>query len=413
MSQFSLFQTGTRIFSVSELNQFVRNVIESEYRLQDIWVSGEISNLSIPSSGHMYFTLKDETAALRCVMWRPEVTRLLEVPQDGEAIEVHGNIGVYEAGGQYQMYADQIRVSGEGILYQEFARLKKTLEGEGLFDVEQKQSLPEFPERIGVVTSPTAAAYEDVLNVLRRRFPLTEIILSPTIVQGEDAPPKIVEAIQALNNYSKPDLILIVRGGGSMEDLWAFNDENVVRAVAGSQIPIISGIGHETDLILSDFAADVRAPTPSAAAEIGTPDRADLWEVLQQTRRLMERLLADQIISRQRELRLLRERLVRTSPFAQINNAKQQVDELLFRVKSAAKHMLSLRVAAIEGLNQTLQVIGPLAILERGFALVNRPEDGSLIRSVDQITSGDKLSVRISDGKFTAEVTDEPDKDQL
>lgn len=413
MSQFSLFQTGTRIFSVSELNQFVRNVIESEYRLQDIWVSGEISNLSIPSSGHMYFTLKDETAALRCVMWRPEVTRLLEVPQDGEAIEVHGNIGVYEAGGQYQMYADQIRVSGEGILYQEFARLKKTLEGEGLFDVEQKQSLPEFPERIGVVTSPTAAAYEDVLNVLRRRFPLAEIILSPTIVQGEDAPPKIVEAIQALNNYSKPDLILIVRGGGSMEDLWAFNDENVVRAVAGSQIPIISGIGHETDLILSDFAADVRAPTPSAAAEIGTPDRADLREVLQQTRRLMERLLADQIISRQRELRLLRERLVRTSPFAQINNAKQQVDELLFRVKSAAKHMLSLRVAAIEGLNQTLQVIGPLAILERGFALVHRPEDGSLIRSVDQITSGDKLSVRISDGKFTAEVTDEPDKDQL
>ncbi len=361
----------------------------------------------------MYFTLKDETAALRCVMWRPEVTRLLEVPQDGEAIEVHGNIGVYEAGGQYQMYADQIRVSGEGILYQEFARLKKTLEGEGLFDVEQKQSLPEFPERIGVVTSPTAAAFEDVLNVLRRRFPLAEIILSPTIVQGEDAPPKIVEAIQALNNYSKPDLILIVRGGGSMEDLWAFNDENVVRAVAGSQIPIISGIGHETDLILSDFAADVRAPTPSAAAEIGTPDRADLWEVLQQTRRLMERLLADQIISRQRELRLLRERLVRTSPFAQINNAKQQVDELLFRVKSAAKHMLSLRVAAIEGLNQTLQVIGPLAILERGFALVHRPEDGSLIRSVDQITSGDKLSVRISDGKFTAEVTDEPDKDQL
>lgn len=357
----------------------------------------------------MYFTLKDEAATLRCVMWRPEVARLLEIPKDGEAIEVHGNIGVYEAGGQYQLYADQIRVSGEGILYQEFARLKVKLEGEGLFDLERKQSLPEFPERIGVVTSPTAAAFEDVLNVLRRRFPLVEIIISPTTVQGEDAPPMIVTAIQALNDFSKPDLILIIRGGGSMEDLWAFNNEEVVRAVANSQIPVITGIGHETDMILADFAADIRAPTPSAAAEVGTPDRADLEDELAEIRSRLMRLMSDQIIRYKWELRSEGERLLRTSPFAQINNAKQQVDELFLRIKTVVVHMLSLRKAAIEGLNQTLRVVGPSAILDRGFALVHRTEDGSLVRSVDQIEGGDGLRVQVSDGKFSAEVTEEPD----
>ena len=225
MSQFSLFLTGAHTFSVSELNQYVRNLIESDYRLQDIWVSGEISNLSLPASGHMYFTLKDESAALRCVMWRPEVANLLEIPKEGEAIEVHGKISVYEAGGQYQLYADLIRVSGEGALYQEFARLKDKLEGEGLFELDRKRPLPAFPTRIGVVTSPTAAAFEDVINVLRRRFPLTEIILSPSQVQGDEAPAQIVTAIYALNEISRPDVILLVRGGGSMEDLWAFNSE--------------------------------------------------------------------------------------------------------------------------------------------------------------------------------------------
>jgi exodeoxyribonuclease VII large subunit len=409
VSQFSLFQTGSKIFSVTELNQFVRNVIETEYRLQDIWVAGEISNLSIPSSGHMYFTLKDEAATLRCVMWRPEVARLLEIPKDGEAIEVHGKLGVYEAGGQYQLYADQIQVSGEGFLYQEFARLKVKLEGEGLFDSERKQPTPDFPERIGVVTSPTGAAFEDVLNVLRRRFPLAEIIISPTAVQGDEAPALIVAAIQALNDFSKPDLILIVRGGGSMEDLWAFNNEEVVRAVANSQIPVITGIGHETDMILADFAADLRAPTPSAAAEVGTPDRADLMDELTEIRFRTVRLMSDHILRYRWELRSEGERLLRTSPFAQINNAKQQIDELFLRIRTAVVHMLRLRRAAIEGLNQTLRVVGPSAILDRGFALVHRTEDGSLVRSVDDVEDGDGLRVRVGDGKFSAEVTDEPD----
>jgi exodeoxyribonuclease VII large subunit len=404
VSQFSLFQTEPRTFSVSELNLFVRQVIETEYRLQDIWVSGEVSNLSLPASGHLYFTLKDQSAALRCVMWRPDVARLLEFPKDGEAIEIHGNIGVYEAGGQYQLYADQIRVSGEGILYQEFARLKLKLEAEGLFDVERKRPLPEFPERIGVVTSATAAAFEDVLNVLRRRFPLAEVILSPTIVQGEEAPLEIVAAIQAINEYAKPDVILVVRGGGSMEDLWAFNDEGVVREIAKSQAPVVTGIGHETDLILSDFAADVRAPTPSAAAEIGAPDRADMETDLLETRDLMYRVLADQISQHRRDLRAQQDRLKRTSPIARINNAKQQVDDLFFRMRTAATHMIHLRKAAVEGLTQTLRAVGPSAILARGFALVHRTEDGVLVRSVDQVERGDELNIRVSDGEIRAKV---------
>jgi exodeoxyribonuclease VII large subunit len=404
VSQFSLFQTGSRTFSVSELNQFVRQVIETEYRLQDIWVTGEVSNLSLPASGHLYFTLKDQSAALRCVMWRPDVARLLQFPKDGEAIEVHGKISVYEAGGQYQLYADQIRVSGEGTLYQEFARLKLKLEAEGLFDVERKRPLPEFPERIGVVTSATAAAFEDVLNVLKRRFPLAEVILSPTIVQGEEAPLEIVAAIQAINEYSKPDVILVVRGGGSMEDLWAFNDEGVVREIAKSQAPVVTGIGHETDLILADFAADVRAPTPSAAAEISAPDRADMEMELLETRDLMYRVLTDQINQHRKDLRVQQDRLKRASPVAQINNAKQQVDDLFIRIRTAATHMHNLRKAAVEGLTQTLRAVGPSAILARGFALVHRTEDGVLVRSVDQVERGDELNVRVSDGEIRAKV---------
>lgn len=381
----------------------MRNLIESDYRLQDIWVSGEISNLSLPASGHMYFTLKDESAALRCVMWRPEVANLLEIPKEGEAIEVHGKISVYEAGGQYQLYADQIRVSGEGALYQEFARLKAKLEGEGLFELDRKRPLPALPTRIGVVTSPTAAAFEDVINVLRRRFPLTEIILSPSQVQGDEAPAQIVTAIHALNEISRPDVILLVRGGGSMEDLWAFNSEEVVRAVVNSEIPVVTGIGHETDLILADFAADVRGPTPSAAAELGTPDRADLRVDLREIESSLLRVMSDHLLRKRWGLEREKGRLLRTSPFAQINSAKQQVDELVFRIKTAVVHGLNLRAAAIEGLNQTLRVVGPSAILERGFALVHRAEDDTLVKSLTQIESGDELNIQVSDGSFSAQ----------
>ena len=258
-------------WTVSALTKYIRDLLEGDGSLQDVWVQGEISNLSRPASGHLYFTLKDAGASLRCVMWRTDAARLKLPLQDGMAIETHGRIGVYEVGGQYQLYADQIRPVGEGVLYQEFLRLKAMLEAEGLFDGERKREIPAFPKRIGIVTSSTGAALRDMLTAVRRRLPLVEVILAPSPVQGEDAPPKLVEAIESLNQLKlKPDVILLARGGGSIEDLWAFNDERVVRAVASSEVPIICGVGHETDFTLCDFAADLRAPTPTAAAELAT-----------------------------------------------------------------------------------------------------------------------------------------------
>ena len=266
----ALFDASPR-WTVTDLTRYLRQLLEADSSLQGVWVQGEISNLSRPSSGHIYFTLKDSGASLRCVMWRNEAARLRFAPQDGMAIEAHGSISIYEAGGQYQLYADILRPLGEGALYQEFLRLKALLEAEGLFDPARKRSIPEFPRRIGIVTSPTGAALRDMLNTLRRRLPLAEVILAPTPVQGDEAPPGIVAALRSLNRVAAPDVILLARGGGSIEDLWAFNDERVVRAVTESAAPVITGVGHETDFTLADFAADLRAPTPTAAAELATP----------------------------------------------------------------------------------------------------------------------------------------------
>lgn len=404
VSQYSFFSFESPIWTVSDLNRHLRVLIESDYRLQDLWVSGEISNLSRPASGHMYFTLKDESASLRCVMWRPEVAKLTRPPRDGEAVEVHGRVGVYEVGGLYQLYADQIRPAGMGALFQEFMRRKELLEQEGLFASERKRPLPKWPERIGVVTSPSAAALRDVIHVLQRRFPLAELILVPTPVQGSEAPARIVEALEKMNQVVKPDVILLVRGGGSMEDLWAFNDEAVVRAIAASKAPIVSGIGHESDIILADFAADVRAPTPSAAAEVATPDRMELTINLQEKRLRLQRLFAEMLRALRRELEDLKLALLRVSPRALISDAQQQIDELIMKMMIAVRHGLALRKASVEGLAQTLRMVDPSAVLARGFSLVTREDDGSLVRSVGQVESGDRVQVQVSDGAFGAEV---------
>ena len=411
MSQLPGFSFEIQVLSVSELNGMVRSVLESEYRLQDIWVSGEVSNLSTPSSGHMYFTLKDDQAAVRCVMWRPAVARLLLHPREGEQIEVRGSIGVYESGGLYQLYADKIRVSGEGELFRQFLALKQQLLAEGLFQAELKRELPLFPMRIGVVTSPTAAALQDVINVLRRRYPLAELILSPATVQGDDAPQSIVSALDRLNRDSMPDVILLVRGGGSMEDLSSFNDEAVVRAVAASEAPTITGIGHDTDFILVDFAADKRAPTPSAAAEIATPDLEDLASDLTEKRNRLSLKFGEQLEKLRWELMHHKNALLRVSPGSQIRNGKLQVDDLHQRSISLVRYVLELKKAEVMGLQQTLRVIGPRAVLERGFALVRYKPDGSLIRSSGDVEVHDHLVVQVHDGEFDVEVLHGRDDD--
>ncbi|MEW6717768.1 MAG: exodeoxyribonuclease VII large subunit [Chloroflexota bacterium] len=402
MIQLPLFQSPT--WTVSELTRYVRQLLESDYHLQDVWVEGEVSNISRPSSGHLYFTLKDAEATLRCVMWRASVVLQAYLPQDGEAVEVHGHVSVYEAGGQYQLYADAVRPAGEGVLYQEFLRLKAKLEAEGLFDPERKKPIPYWPERIGLVTSPTGAAVRDILNTLRRRYPLVEVILVPTAVQGPEAPPGIVSALQTLNSLILPDVILVARGGGSLEDLWAFNDERVVRAVAASHIPVISGVGHETDFTLTDFAADLRAPTPTAAAEMATPDQRDLLAGVTTFSERFQRAMQAWLNSGFQKLSGLGRLLQRHSPLARIHSDQQRLDDLLHRAAIALTHRMQLQKTHVSALEQRLVALNPLAVLSRGYSLVT-DEQGGILRRVEQVHLDQSVQVRLSDGRFGARVT--------
>lgn len=406
MNQLPLFQPLAWSLSVTELTRYIRETLEGDDALQDLWVQGEISNLSRPSSGHLYFTIKDAGAALRCVMWRPQVSRQIIRPRAGDAVEVHGHISVYEASGQYQLYADLIRPLGEGQLYQQFLELKDRLEAEGLFDPDIKKTLPLWPRRLGIVTSPTGAALQDILNTLQRRFPLVEVILAPTLVQGTAAPAGIVQALENLVQHAQPDVILLARGGGSIEDLWAFNDEQVVRAVAASPIPVITGVGHETDFTLADFAADMRAPTPTAAAELATPDQADLQstqaDLISRLVRSFETSLSTHRISLENLLSQLR----RSSPIFQIQTDRQRLDVLADRADRGMGYSLNIRRSHLAGVHQRLGTLSPQAVLNRGYAIVTN-ERREVIRQVDQIESGDPLQIQVSDGTFTAHVEED------
>src|ERR1043165_3634632 len=334
---------STQQWTVSKLTFYIRKLLEENETLQDVWVQGEISNLSRPASGHVYFTLKDSSAALKCVMWKTSAVRLGIPLQDGMEGEVHGKIGVYEVSGQYQLYADQIRPVGEGALYQEFMRLKAMLEAEGLFAPERKRLIPMFPQKIGIVTSATGAALRDMLNTLRRRLPLVEVILAPSPVQGIEAPPALVKAIQSLV-IQAPDVILLARGGGSIEDLWAFNDERVVRAVAMATVPIICGVGHETDFTLCDFAADLRAPTPTAAAELATQiTMIDLRANLQNYKTRLLTATLKSLAEQKTILSSLVSQLRYVSPDRRIQSERQRVDELSRRAHSSLFHHVQLK----------------------------------------------------------------------
>ncbi len=398
----SLF--STQQWTVSKLTFFIRRLLEENETLQDVWVQGEISNLSRPASGHIYFTLKDSSAALKCVMWRTSAMRLGMALQDGMEVEVHGKIGVYEVSGQYQLYADQIRPVGEGALYQEFMRLKAMLEAEGLFAPERKRPIPLLPKRIGIVTSGTGAALRDMLNILRRRLPIVEVLLAPSPVQGTEAPPAIVSALNSLILQS-PDVIILARGGGSIEDLWAFNDERVVRAVASSSIPIICGVGHETDFTLSDFAADLRAPTPTAAAELATQlTIQDLTVTISSLQSRLNTATLDFLNDQRTFLASLLATLRYASPDRRIQSERQRLDELSRRVYSSLSHRIQLQSTHIQGTQRRLEALSPLAVLRRGFAVVTQKEDGTVISRVAQAQPGQKVVIRVSDGQMDAEI---------
>lgn len=385
-------------WTVSKLTFYIRTLIESDVSLQDVTVTGEISNLSRPASGHIYFTLKDANASLKCVMWKTSAARLRLSMQEGMAVEVHGKIGIYEVSGQYQLYADQIKPVGEGVLYQEFLRLKALLESEGLFDPERKRPIPELPRKIGIVTSATGAALRDMLNTLRRRLPLVEVILAPSPVQGVDAPPALVAALESLNRQ-KPDVILLARGGGSIEDLWAFNDERVVRAVAASKAPVICGVGHETDFTLCDFAADLRAPTPTAAAELATQiTLSDLAAYVRDANQRLISSILNLLTVQQADLSALATQLRYSSPERRLRSERQRLDDFSRRAWSALVHRVQLQSAHVDGMARRLEALSPLGVLARGYAVVTRKSDGRVISHVADASA--EMRVRVSDGEF-------------
>jgi len=389
---------AARYWSIAEVNTYLKGILEADANLQDLWVTGEISNLSRPASGHLYFTLKDKASSLRCVMWKNRAMQIKTVLKDGLAVEAHGVVGVYEKSGQYQLYVDFIRPKGEGALYQEFQRLKTQLEAEGLFDPARKRPIPPWPERIGIVTSPSGAAFQDMKDTLNRRYPLVKILLSPSSVQGANAPGEICAALKRLYNL-EPDLILIGRGGGSIEDLWAFNDENVARTLAESPVPLISGVGHETDFTITDFVADLRAPTPTAAAELAVPDQSELRFGVGESRTRLARSVQGVLSDQRWKMENFSAQISRMSPANQIANGRQRLDELNGRMGRGVGMALKTSRDQCLTYQARLSALNPEAILRRGYAILTE-ENGSTVYQVSQVGSGEKLQVRVSDGEF-------------
>lgn len=387
-----------RYWSIAEVNTYLKGILEADANLQDLWVTGEISNLARPASGHLYFTLKDQSSSLRCVMWKNRAMQIKTALQDGLAVEAHGVLGVYEQRGQYQLYVDFMRPKGEGTLFQEFQRLKAQLEAEGLFDPARKSPLPSWPARIGIVTSPSGAAFQDMKDTINRRYPLVKILLSPTSVQGDSAPGEICAALERLYRL-EPDLILIGRGGGSIEDLWAFNDEKVARTLAKSPVPVISGVGHETDFTITDFVADLRAPTPTAAAELAVPDQSDLRMGLGESRTRLARSVQGVISDQRWMMENFTTQIARLSPQNQISNGRQRLDELNGRMGRGMGSLMKTSRDQCLAYQARLGALNPEAILKRGYAIVTTG-DGSTVYQISQAVTGEELQVRVSDGQF-------------
>ncbi|HNS51774.1 MAG TPA: exodeoxyribonuclease VII large subunit [Anaerolineae bacterium] len=392
---------GTKTWAVSELMEYIRQLLEDDVVLHDVWLAGEVSNFSRSAPGHVYFTLKDAQAALGCVAWRTVAARLTWQPALGDAAVAHGSISIYGARGTVQLYIDQLLPAGQGDLYAQFERLRDRLRDEGLFDRERR-SLPEFPRVLGIVTSPRAAALQDVLRTLERRYPLARVLLAPAMVQGEQAPLQIVAALRALDAREEVDAILLVRGGGSLEELWAFNDERVARAVVACRHPVVTGVGHETDFTIADFVSDLRAPTPTAAAELSAPDQAEIRQRIGAWQGQMEWRIGQRLVEAGQALQRQMHNLQLASPRARIDARRQQADEMILRAGRSLFHTLELWQAGLAGVEARLQVLSPLATLERGYAIVRREEDSAIVASVGQVSAGDGLRVRVGDGEFAA-----------
>ncbi len=390
--------TTQTAYTVSQVATYLKDLLENDPSLSDLWVRGEVSNHVRAGSGHHYFTLRDAEGAMRCVQFRP--ARGAEFLQDGAEVLAHGRVSIYTVRGDLQFYVDMVKPEGVGALQQAFEALRRQLDSEGLFSVARKRELPPFPKRIGVVTSPTGAVIQDITNVLQRRYPLVELILAATAVQGDAAAPGIVEAIGALNLDPGIDVIIVARGGGSLEDLWAFNEEIVARAIFGSEIPVVSGVGHETDVTITDLVADVRAPTPSAAAEIVVPDRRELAAAVAGFANRLSDRASRQTTDHRMRLEQAVDRLAFLAP--ETRHPGQRVDELLRAAGQALGQSLAIHRERLRSLELQLSALDPSAILSRGYAVV-RGENGSIISSVTDLAPGDSFELALMDGEVSAE----------
>ena len=400
-------QTDRQALSVTQLNEYLKMVIEGDRVLSNVFVRGEISNFKLYSSGHAYFTLKDDAGQLKSVMFRSYFSRLAFLPEDGMRVIAHGRVSVYETSGQYQLYVDDIQPDGSGSLAMRFEQLKRKLAAEGLFDESRKRPLPPMPKRIGVITSPSGAAVHDIINVLGRRFPMAEMILYPSEVQGTQAPAQLISGIEFFSMTGLVDVIIIGRGGGSAEDLWAFNDEYLARAVASCSVPVISAVGHESDFTICDFVADRRAPTPSAAAELAVPDRGELLRSLSSVEIGLQTTVKKRIAQEKRILLQFTASRVFRRPAQMLDNFRLRLDECEQDLTRAIDQTLLQKKHTTASVAGKLQALNPLSILSRGYATVSR--DGVSVTSVKQINDNDTLDIRMADGSVRATVSQRKD----
>ena len=396
--------TGTPTFTVSEINSHVKHILDADGQLHDLWVSGEISNWRSYQSGHAYFTLKDEGSELSCVMWRDRANELPFHPENGNRVRVHGNISVYEKRGAYQLYATEMESDGVGTLWEAFERLKAQLANEGLFDDKLKRSLPAFAQRIGMVTSPDGAALRDIIHVAQTRCPSVDLTLIPTLVQGTGAAEDIARAIRLADTVGKFDALIVGRGGGSLEDLWAFNEEIVARAAANAKTPIVSAVGHETDFTILDFVADVRAATPSAAAELTVPDAREKYRHISSILGAGIRAIGGQLNILRERINALRSRRVLTHPHELLNVRHQLTDDLTEQLTNTMERKLLEAHRRFETASGQLGALSPLAVLDRGYALVRSHDTQRLIPRVAKFQATGKVDVVMSDGILEVDV---------
>lgn len=390
-----------KVFSVKEINRLVRELLEQSF--PSFWISGEISNFISASSGHWYFSLKDDEAQVRCTMFKNKNMAADWTPKNGEKIEAKCFIGLYEARGEYQLNVDLIRHAGAGLLSEAFNQLKERLLKEGLFETSRKKLIPQFPKSIGVISSPTGAAIEDILTTLKRRSPHIPVFIYPSLVQGKEAPVAIVKAIETANIRMECDVLILARGGGSIEDLWAFNEEIVARAIVASKIPTITGVGHETDTTIADFVSDLRAPTPTGAAELVTSHTVELVKTIQVYKNQLNKVMAGAIRELMQKIDYLEKRLI--SPQQQIQRQKEQIHQYIQRINQSMKNAMILYRLKIDKLKLNFDHLNPHAVLSRGYSIITNV-DGQIVNNVNQLKLDDKIRIQLNHGQADANISD-------